>query len=239
MTLREKDLKNLVYDIFEIDSYKSKMGDDADIITLSLSVKEKAASDDLVNFIEKGYDFVLDADATPGEQSDGTYKVFVEIERNRHAPENILELTYGLTQLTGIENFRFRYYKNFKSQYIDDNSLKEVLPLNKEDYEQVVNENNLSNYKNFFNRGFIDDITLLENTLTLKKKWADPLRFNVIDFDDTTNIMNSLTESLNFNDFGETIFLVKYLGDYNITKYGNKFVFENENKALVVERIQT
>jgi len=239
MTLREKDLKNLVYDIFEIDSYKSKMGDDADIITLSFSVKEKAASDDLVNFIEKGYDFVLDADATPGEQSDGTYKVFVEIERNRHAPENILELTYGLTQLTGIENFRFRYYKNFKSQYIDDNSLKEVLPLNKEDYEQVVNENNLSNYKNFFNRGFIDDITLLENTLTLKKKWADPLRFNVIDFDDTTNIMNSLTESLNFNDFGETIFLVKYLGDYNITKYGNKFVFENENKALVVERIQT
>ena len=79
MGLRAADLKNMVYDIFEIDSFKSKMGDDRDIVTLAFSVKEKEAAKDLENFLEKGYDFILDADATAGEQSDGTYKVFVEM----------------------------------------------------------------------------------------------------------------------------------------------------------------
>ena len=63
MGLRLGDLKDNVDHIFEIDSFKSKMGTDADIVTLSFSVKEKHAADDLMNFIEKGYPFVLDADA--------------------------------------------------------------------------------------------------------------------------------------------------------------------------------
>ena len=33
------------------------------------------------NFVETGYTYVLDADETSGEQSDGKYRVFVEIER--------------------------------------------------------------------------------------------------------------------------------------------------------------
>ena len=41
MGLRLGDLKDNVDHIFEIDSFKSKMGTDADIVTLSFSVKEK------------------------------------------------------------------------------------------------------------------------------------------------------------------------------------------------------
>jgi len=36
MGLRAGDLKDLVYNIFEIDSYKSKMGSDEDIVVLVL-----------------------------------------------------------------------------------------------------------------------------------------------------------------------------------------------------------
>lgn len=237
MTLRANDLKNLVYDIFEIDSYKSKMGQDSNIITLSFSVSEKAASEDLMNFIEKGYDFVLDADSTPGEQTDGTYKVFVELERNRHAPEHIMEIIYGLNKLTGIERFKYRYYKNFKSREVNQETLEANLPLDEQAYNIVVNENNLNNYKNFFNRSFVEDITLLDETLTIKKKYADPVQFRFLDFGNRDNIMNNITESLNFNDFAEVIYLSKYIGDYNITKYGNKITMENNDKTLVVERI--
>jgi len=237
MTLRANDLNHLVYDIFEIDSYKSKMGQDSNIITLSFSVKEKAASEDLVDFVEKGYDFVLDADATPGEQRDGTYKVFVEMERNRHAPEHIMEIVYGLKKLTGIERLKYRYYKNFKSREVNQESLENTLPLDEQSYNSVVNENNLNNYKNFFNKSFVDDITLLGETLTIKKKYADPVQFRFVDFGNRDNIMNGITESLNFNDFAEVIYLSKYIGDYNITKYGNKITLENNDKTLVVERI--
>ena len=61
MGLKSGDLNNLVYRIFEIDSYKSKMGSDADITVLSFTVYQKQPAVDLVNFIEKGYSFVLDA----------------------------------------------------------------------------------------------------------------------------------------------------------------------------------
>ena len=62
------------------------MGDDRDIIVLSFSTKNEGSAKDLENFLEKGYPFVLDADATNGEQADGMYKVFVEIQRGKDAP---------------------------------------------------------------------------------------------------------------------------------------------------------
>ena len=78
-------------------------------------MKEKHAPDDLMNFIEKGYP-VTDADATAGEQSDGTYKVFVEIERDRHISDNILEIVDGVGKLADLDKFKFRYYKNIRSK---------------------------------------------------------------------------------------------------------------------------
>ena len=41
MGLQAGDLKNMMYDIFEVDSYASKMGDDKNIVTLSFSVMER------------------------------------------------------------------------------------------------------------------------------------------------------------------------------------------------------
>ena len=113
--LRKGDLKNLVRSVFEIDSYKSKMGDDKDIVVVSFTVKTKEPAQDLVDFIERGYSFVLDADISTGELADGAYKVFVEIERNKKIGEQIVEMLGGIERLTNINEFRFRYYKSFAS----------------------------------------------------------------------------------------------------------------------------
>ena len=96
MSLNSGDLVNMVDEIFEIDSYKSKMGSDQDIVVLSFTVLEEAPAKDLVNFIEKGYSFVLDAATSGGEQDDGMYKVFVEIERDNTVAEQIMELMDGI-----------------------------------------------------------------------------------------------------------------------------------------------
>jgi hypothetical protein len=116
MGLHKEDLKHTMYDIFEIDSFQSKMGEDKDIVTLSFSMREKAPADDLVKFLEGGYNFILDADVTPGEQSDGTYKVFVEMERNRHAPEQIYEILDGIKKISGLDKLKFRVLKWLKIQ---------------------------------------------------------------------------------------------------------------------------
>ena len=238
MGLREHDLHDMLINIFEIDSYASKMGEDKDIITLSFSLKEKAPADDLMNFLEKGYAFILDADVTPGEQQDGTYKVFVEIERNKQAHENILELVDGVKKLSGLEELKFRYYKNFRSRTADEASLSEMVPINPDDYGLKVNESNLDNYKNFFNRSYLDNIEMVNETLTIKKKYADPLVFDFIDFGEAEATIDKITEGLDImNGYPEILFLTKYIGPYNISKYGTKIVFENGSKALVLKRV--
>ena len=237
MGLRAGDLKDLVYHIFEIDSFASKMGDDSNIITLSFSVKDKAPADDLVKFLESGYSFVLDADATTGEQKDGTYKVFVELQRERGATENIMEIVDGVSKLAELDDIKFRYYKNWRSKSATQMALDEEVPLDPDNYGVKVNESNLENYKNFFNRSYVESVDMSDDILTISKKYADPLNFRFVDFGDTVETIESLTESINVNEFAEIIFLSKYIGDYNITKYGNKLTFENAGKTVVLERL--
>jgi hypothetical protein len=239
MGLREGDLKDMVYDIFEIDSYKSKMGSDEEIVTLSFSVNDKLAAEDLSSFFEKGYSFILDADATKGEQSDGTFKVFVELERNKDATQNIMELADGLKKLAELDRVKFRYYKNFKSHELTDENLSENLPLDPENYGIKVNESNLENYKNFFNKSFVENVEMWDDIVKIEKKYADAVFFKFLDIGKSEEVLDNINESLDVDGFAEVIFLSKYIGDYNITKYGTKITFENQDKTLVLERIQT
>lgn len=237
MSLQSEDLRDLVDRIIEIDAYKSKMGADADIITITFSTKTKESADDLVGFLERGYPFVLDADATSGEQSDGTYKVFVEIERDKRAAEQIIEMSDGVSKLTGIEKLKFRYYKNFRSLPLDQAALEAAIPVSADDYSVKVTESNLENYKNFFNKSFVESVDMWDDLLRIKKAYADPVFFKFVDFGSTQQTLDSINESFNPWDFSEIIYLSKYIGDYNITKYGNKLTFENNGNTLVLERI--
>lgn len=237
MGLRENDLIDLVQPVFEIDSYQSKMGSDSDIMVLSFTVLEKGAADDLVKFVESGYNFVLDADATTGEQSDGYYRVYVEMEREEEAPAQIMELIDGVSKLTG-QNFQYRYYKGFDLNEIDADSMSKVIPLTTEDYEKTVNESNMNNFKNFFTKSYVDSIVMEDQDLIIKKAYADPIGFVVKDFGRSNDIQEKIEEKINVDSYPEIMFLTKYLGDYNVTKYGKKtLTLENNGYTLVVERL--
>jgi len=238
MGLMANDLSNTIDKIFEIDSYASKMGDDKNIVTLSFSLTGKEAAKDLSNFLEKGYSFILDSDVTEGEQSDGTYKVFVEMERDSQVSENIFEILDGVKKLSGKDDFKFRYYKGFRSHEATQDKISEMVPTDPDKYGISMQENALNNYKTFFSNSFVYNIAMQENKITIKKKFSDSIVFEFIDFGDTLNTIKQLNESFDIlNSYPEILFLTKYLGDYNISKYGDNLVFENENKALVLKRI--
>jgi hypothetical protein len=239
MGLREGDLHDLMYDVFEVDSYISKMGNDSDICTLSFTVRDKEPAQDLVNFLENGYSFILDADLTPGEQDDGSYRVFVEIERDRHLPEQIVEIMDGVGKLSNLDEWKFRYYKSFDSTPVSYETLAAGIPLDRDSYETTVTESNMRNFKNFFSKSWIDDITLNESQeLIIKKAYADPVGFLVKDFGENNSIVESIEDKVNMNDYAEILFLTKYIGDYNIMKYGPKtLTLTNEGHTLVVERL--
>jgi len=238
MSLREGDLRNLISEVFEVDGFQSKMGDDKNIITVSFNVEGRDPANDLANFLEKGYDFVLDADVTSGEQSNGKYKVFVELERDRSGPDNIMEMLDGISKLGDIDKFKFRYYKNFHSKDATLEELTNVVPSDPDGYVVLANESNLNNFKNFFNKSFVDEIDMINETVYIKKKYADPLAFEFVDFGDTLKTVDKIDGVFDLMEsYPEILFLTKYIGDYNISKYGDKLVFENEDKALVLKRI--
>lgn len=242
MTLQQYDLKDLVDNILEIDGYKSKMGADKDIVTVAFATKTKESADDLASFIERGYTFVLDADATSGEQADGTYKVFVEIQRDEGVGEQIMELANGLENLTGMGDIKFRYYKEFRSKPLTLEELDGAVTTDPDLYgvdSDIRNDlsESVNNYTNFFNKSMVENVTMWGDMLTIKKAWADPVVFKFVDFGPTVKTLENIKESFNANDFSEIIFLSKYIGDYNITKYGNKLTFENNGFTLVAERI--
>jgi hypothetical protein len=236
--LHAGDLKYLVRDVFEIDSYASKMGEDSDIVVLSFTVDEEAPARDLVNFIEHGYDFVLDADVTPGELDDGRYKVFVEIERNRKIGKQILEVLDGVKKLSEVENFKFRYYKSFHSTPATEDALTETIPINKNDYETRMKESRMNNFSNFFNRSYLESIDVDSDNITFHKKYAEPLRMKIRSFGPKNEMYNQTPGRimLEGKDVAEVIFLTKFLGNYNITKVGGSFILENEGYAVVLEK---
>lgn len=140
--LENGDLQRLVKTKLHIDEFKSKLGEDQDICVLSFKIGDKAAANDLVNFIEKGYEWVLDADASTGELDDGDYMVFVEVERNTSLPDEIIELVTDMVNLTHdpIEDWAFWYYKD-KSEYpLEVQNLQRMIPLTPEEYRKHFGE---------------------------------------------------------------------------------------------------
>ena len=233
------DLAHLVSHIFDIDSFKSKIGEDGEMVVLSFTVDDKLPADDLARFLEMGYEFVLDADATNGPMDNGKHKVFVEMKRDRHTPKHITELLDGVSRLTGIDNFKFRYYKSFKSIPATLETLEQAIPINSNEYEDRISNNQMNNFSNFFNRGFIENVDVLGDDLRFQKIFAESIKMKIKDFGLKKEIHERIQGRLKIEpkDISECIFLTKYLGDYNITKIDNSFIFENNGYAVVLERI--
>jgi hypothetical protein len=237
--LKAGDLRMLVDDIFEVDSFASKMGDDKEIVVLAFTVKSQEPATDLVDFVENGYDFVLDADASPGELSDGKYKVFVEIERNRRIAEQILELLNGIGLLADIEEFKFRYHKSFHSIVADKDNLDMSVPKTKDEYEVSIQENVMNNFSNFFGRSYLEHVSVDHEDIVFQKKYAEPLRMRIANFGTKAQVYDNIVGPimLEGSSMSEIMYFTKYVGNYNITKIGNTFVFENGKHAVALEKV--
>lgn len=237
MSLRPGDLESLIDPVFEIDAFRSKMGEDRDIVVLSFSIQGKNPAEDLVSFVEKGYKFVLDADMAAVSHGDGDHRVYIELDRDSAITENVMQVMDGIGKLSNIKNFKFRYYKNFKSYDLTAENIESLVPKTPDDYALLVNESTINNFKTFFDKSALETINLKGDTLTIKKAYSDPVHFEVVNFGPYAEMQTAITESININDYGEVIFLTKYLGDYNITKYGKHVVVENHGHLLVLKRL--
>jgi len=236
--LRSGDLADYVSNLFTVDQYKSKMGEDRDVVVLGFNVKEKYPAMDLVEFIEKGYKFILDADMSAGEEQNGQYQVFVEMERGPGLPGQMRELLNGLGQLCNCYDWRFRYQKEDRSVEFDERSVLEHIPTTPEAYENKIVEIKNTDIKGFFDQGATDVTLESDNTITFSKPYAGDIQAKLIAIGDYENVKNIVPGKLSLDEASQSqmFFLNKYLGNYDINKIGNKFLIRNGDRALVIQK---
>jgi hypothetical protein len=143
-TLEYRDLQGMMKPTIYIDEFASKMGDDEDIIVISFFVRNEQAARDLVNWFEKGYDWVLDADRSPGEISPGRFLVYVEMRRRSTAGEKINIMLDDLSTLTEyqIQDWVMTYRGQSQPWSVDqfDRSVPRSPKEYREKREQGLNE---------------------------------------------------------------------------------------------------
>jgi len=129
-----KDMEGMMKPTVHIDEFSSKMGEDADVIVVSFFVRDKQAAKDLMHWFEKGYDFVLDADQSPGEIKPNRYLVYLEMRRRNAAPGQIDEILRDLNTLTEYEpDDWIMVYKKQKHQWTPETFAK-LVPLTPNEY---------------------------------------------------------------------------------------------------------
>lgn len=131
-----KDLEKMLKPEIHIDEFASKMGDDDKISVISFLVRSQAAAADLVNWFESGYDFVMDADKSPGEIKHNRYLVYVEMQRRTSLPDKVEEMLDDLQTLTefDLEDWTLVYGKQevpFSTEAIEN-----MVPLSPKEYRE-------------------------------------------------------------------------------------------------------
>ena len=129
MSLKINDLRDLLRTKIHIDEFESKMGKADDIVVISFKLKYRDPAVDLVNYLEKGYDWVLDADVSTGTVSDGGWIVFIEASRKPSLANKINDLLEDLKSLSCNDPTTYVY------RYKNDTDYR---PFSAEDFEKIV-----------------------------------------------------------------------------------------------------
>ncbi len=130
------DLEGQMIPTVTVDEYAAHMGNDSEIVTLAFTIKSEAAGNDLVDWFERGYDFVLDAQVSEGEVKPGQYLVFVEMNRRSSVPKRIIELLDDLETLTAIPVKDWTIVVDEEEYSPEEEVLKQVITISPHDYRE-------------------------------------------------------------------------------------------------------
>jgi len=134
--LEYKDMVGMMKPTIHVDEFASKMGDDDDIIVISFFVRAKQAARDLMNWFEKGYEWVLDSDVSPGEIRPGRYLVYIEIRRRSTAGEKIAGAIDDLSTLTEFTPQDWAMHYEDRESPFDRATFDRLVPLSPKEYRK-------------------------------------------------------------------------------------------------------
>jgi len=237
--LKAGDLEDVVNKRFSVDQFKSKMGDDKNIMVLTFTVDGLTPARDFERFAETGYTEILDADATPGTMEDGKHKVFVEFARVEQVDQHIFKFLEDLKKLTNIEHFEFTYHKRTVPFEASAKNLADILPRTPIAYTQKINSLRLGEVKDFFDKFQLLEFRLDNNIISVTKNGThETLQFQLHEFGDTQMILKEVKAfTIDQSAMAECLHLTKYFGPYNISKTTeDRFIFSKQNESAMLSK---
>lgn len=135
-----RDLVGQVEPVVTVDEYSAKMGTDDEIVTLAFLIKSRLAAKDMVDWFERGYDWILDSKESEGEVTSGKYLVFVEINRRTQVPERICELIDDLETLTEISRDEWVITIDGEDYPVEEDTIKQKIILSPKKYREAYPE---------------------------------------------------------------------------------------------------
>lgn len=160
------DLKGQIEPVVSIDEYAAKMGDDSDIVTITFITNSKLSAEDLVSWLELGYEFILDSSVSEGELTQGKWLVFVEMKRRSNVPDKLMEILSDLETLTDRPASKYKIKIDDELHNADKETIKSNMVLTPADYElDTESEEELNDFreiaglpnKNIYNKDNIDE----------------------------------------------------------------------------------
>jgi hypothetical protein len=190
-----------------------------------------------MEFVEKGFHFVLDSDVSSGENDKGDYFVFVEIERSSRLAEQIDDIIKSVEKLTSLSEWKFKYHKSSKEYDLSEETLSSVVPRSSSEYDGLMRKMKTESVKKFFTKTLMDDLTVDDGIITIHKPFNQKIQLRWLNEDDPQAVVEG-AESLDPASTAEIFWLTKVLGDYDISKFGDRFLFTNGDQAMLLQRIE-
>jgi hypothetical protein len=130
------DMESHVTPLLGIDQFASKIGDDSTTIVLNFVVDGEKIGEDLVDWLERGYEWIIDAEISPGEVLDKKYYVFAEMNRSSTAARRIIEVLEDLKTLTGFELSDWSIKIENKRFPASIENIEQLISLSAKEYDQ-------------------------------------------------------------------------------------------------------
>ena len=171
-SIDQLEMQNYISEVIAVDSFAAKLGKDEDVCVLKFQSNNKTVAEDLVNFIETGCDFVLDADMSPAKNDQGLYNIFVEIERNDDLPKKIIEVIRDVEQVSGMLPWQFKFYKNENLYALNDENINTIVPTSPSQYKLLTDDKIEEDIKAFFESASVVTKRVKGKKLILKKAFT-------------------------------------------------------------------
>jgi hypothetical protein len=118
-------------------------------------------------------------------------------------------------------------------------NLKSKIPSSVNEYKEFVNRNKTEDVKKFFSKTLMDSLSLDGSVITILKPFGSQVRLEIVKDGNAESILEGITDGYTVDQAAtsEVFWLTKVLGDYNINKIGDTFVFNNGERSMLLKRI--